>query len=113
MILGSFVRNTDIAGRYGGEEFIIFLPQTPPVEAVEISERIKEKIEKTLFIDSPSTTPLTISIGIACYPQDISETEENPDTLLLKRADQALYKAKELGRNRVATYSDPTPQATS
>ncbi len=85
------LRDTDIIGRYGGEEFLVILPDTPIGEAVKVAERIRKLIEATEF---PEGFRVTISCGVSqLRPQDSVES-------LIKRADEALYKAKKAGRNR-------------
>ena len=79
--------------RWGGEEFIVLLPQTNLGNAASLAEHLRSAIEKTRV---PHLPPITISIGVAQHQR--GETAEN----LLKRADAALYRAKNLGRNRVA-----------
>jgi len=94
------VRN-DIAGRYGGEEFIVLLPDTEKEEALAVAERIREKIEAMELTSAKGEKlKVTISIGVA--------TSENSDISmekLIEKADGALYKSKETGRNRV-TYAE-------
>lgn len=100
-ILKVSVREVDIVGRYGGEEFIIILPEANQKEAQEIAERIRLKVEKYKFInnkdkDYSAETKLTLSLGVtSCFREVIS-----PQGLIYK-ADQALYLAKRKGRNRV------------
>lgn len=103
----SQLREYDIAGRYGGEEFAILLPFTRLEEAVMVAERLRNAVEKNVIDlskvnpDSPQKTiNVTISIGI--YEFKSSDTHED----LLKKADKALYKAKETGRNKVITNKD-------
>lgn len=90
-------RSTDIVARYGGEEFIVVLLNTEEKEAVEIGEKIRKKIEE---LEIPNMDyPLTISIGISLYLEHSQYKEE-----LIEKADQALYCAKEKGRNRVVLW---------
>lgn len=95
-ILKENVRVDDIVGRYGGEEFIIFLPYTDSKKAKNIAERLRKEIEK---IDE-FPFKITMSFGVANYPEVIVETPEE----LIGYADDALYKAKDLGRNRVVVF---------
>lgn len=90
-------RATDIVARYGGEEFIIVLLNTKEEEAKNIAEKLRREIEKTCFFDLDY--PLTISIGISLYPKHGQFTDE-----LIEKADQALYNAKENGRNKVVLW---------
>ena len=85
-------------GRYGGEEFIIILPDYDENQTLELAEKIRKKIEKLIFKDI--NTPITISLGIASYPVHASDI----NSLVLK-ADQALYSAKNEGRNRSRIWS--------
>ncbi len=92
------VRGIDLACRYGGEEFVVVMPDTDINFAMQVSERLRKSIETTPFPISrdPKTLNLTISIGIAG-----SEGESDSAGALLHRADQALYRAKRTGRNKV------------
>jgi diguanylate cyclase (GGDEF)-like protein len=96
-ILKETVRGADVAARYGGEEFSVLLPETTSVEAAVIAERIRRRVEETEF---PKRN-VTVSIGVATRSEDVKTAEE-----LIDAADQALYKAKENGRNQVLIY-DP------
>lgn len=92
------IRNEDSMGRWGGEEFISLLPETDNRSAVEIAERLREKVA-TIQVDvGARQLTTTISIGVASYPTD----GEDVDTLL-RTADVALYEAKRAGRNRTFT----------
>lgn len=91
------VRDIDITGRIGGEEFSILLPGTDIDEGIIIAERIRTKIEETAINIGDQTIHITMSIGITLFcPQDKS------GTTALNRADKALYQAKQGGRNQVA-----------
>lgn len=99
------LRDYDIAGRYGGEEFSIILPYTKLSEAQMVAERLRKAVEKTKIdiskVNSDVTEKnigVTISLGVAEYSSDDDENT------LLQKADKALYKAKENGRNRVEIY---------
>ena len=85
-------RKIDILCRYGGEEFVLILPANNKGEAALLGERIRNSMENKRILRSK----FTISIGIASYPQDSSNKKT-----LIEKADQALYKAKEKGKNRV------------
>jgi diguanylate cyclase (GGDEF)-like protein len=95
------VRSIDIVARFGGDEFVVILPETGPARARLIGERIRREVEgRTVpWQNSTGRTTLgvTVSIGAATGPQD-GETA----AVLLERADRGLYQAKSLGRNRVA-----------
>lgn len=89
-ILKQILRKSDIFGRYGGDEFLIICSQADENAAVTLAYKIKQQIENYLF---PHTTSVTLSLGIAEY-----RDEETPEALF-HRADQALYLAKNDGRN--------------
>lgn len=92
------IRSADLAARFGGEEFVVLMPETDAAQATEAAERIRSYIEKTPIKVSHSIGELkkTVSIGVA-FLNDIGDSGQ----ALLKRADEALYKAKHAGRNRV------------
>jgi diguanylate cyclase (GGDEF)-like protein len=100
MIMKKSIRTIDTAGRYGGEEFIVLLPETGPSDASIAGERIRKAIAETYF-EGEEDQPLgrvTVSIGIAtCLNGSLTEEE------LIKEADKALYKAKNAGKNRVVS----------
>jgi len=93
------IRNVDIPGRYGGEEFIIILPETEKDSSVKIAERIRKGVMETRFkslINQDIT--ITVSLGVSCISElDIKENELE----LVKLADKRLYKAKSTGKNKV------------
>jgi len=91
------LRNSDILGRIGGEEFAILLPETDNTGAWQIAQRIRSETEKFSFtIDEGHVCKFTASFGLTT----LINADETPDDLL-KRADIALYDAKTQGRNRV------------
>ncbi|HVU22287.1 MAG TPA: diguanylate cyclase, partial [Rhizomicrobium sp.] len=96
--IGANIRGIDLACRYGGEEFVVVMPETDAAFAYAVSERLRKSIETTPveITRAPGKLSITVSIGIASSegPSDTSEG-------LLRRADQALYRAKRNGRNRV------------
>jgi two-component system cell cycle response regulator len=100
------IRKSDVAARYGGDEFGIILPETDEAGAMVQADRILEAI-RSLHIPTPNN-PITISasIGIATMPGDAVSTSDD----LIRRADEALYEAKRLGKNR-AVRLQPTPAA--
>lgn len=91
-------RQTNILGRVGGEEFLIILPDTDKSQAMKAAEALRSKIanHKFPFAEKQPLGILSISGGVASYPEDSLDSAD-----LLRRADQALYRAKEAGRNRV------------
>jgi diguanylate cyclase (GGDEF)-like protein len=94
---GVHLRPHDVAVRYGGDEFVMILSETDRSGASAKAERLRQFMERNSFDDR--VPALTLSIGVACYPED-GRTRED----LLRAADTALYAAKSLGRNRVAVY---------
>lgn len=95
-ILMRHVRTHDVAARFGGEEFVMLLPETSLGGAVVVAERIRTAVENVDFNSSGCRHNVTISIGVAEYLGDGTDVEE-----VIKKADEALYKAKSSGRNRV------------
>lgn len=91
-IIKENIRNKDILGRYGGEELMVILPHTSKDEAYKIAEKLRSNIEESSIINSKSK--VTVSLGIASYPNDGKTTDE-----LVEKADKALYLAKKRGRN--------------
>ena len=93
-VLPSVLRASDFAGRYGGEEFLILMPDTDSEGALEAAEKLRAAIQA---IDLPQVDrPITASLGVASYPTDALESDT-----LVRMADRALYSAKGAGRNRV------------
>jgi diguanylate cyclase (GGDEF)-like protein len=93
------IRTSDFAGRYGGEEFIVLLPDTDEPGAVNIAEKIRSAVGA---IRVPTVDrPITVSIGLALLPEQALDAES-----LQRAADRALYAAKNGGRNRVETFRD-------
>jgi diguanylate cyclase (GGDEF)-like protein/putative nucleotidyltransferase with HDIG domain len=92
------LRHYDVPARFGGEEFSILLPETPPDQALEIAERIRRAVAESLFEVETAAEPIraTISMGVAGYPKDGVDANE-----LIHQADLAVYRAKLQGRNRV------------
>ena len=90
------LRSEDVFGRYGGEEFIVILPEATLQKACEIAERLRATVEKFPFEYYGHAFPIAISLGVG--EMDIStKTPED----LIKKTDAALYKAKQSGRNQV------------
>ena len=85
-----------LLARYGGEEFAILLPETTKVEALKVAEQIRKAVEKSSFNIRREAVNMTVSIGVANLPDDTLDAEN-----LVQKADQALYRAKREGRNRV------------
>ncbi len=100
-VVQSCIRKTDFFARYGGEEFCCILPETKPESAVILAERIRKGISKKVVKCKKEPIKVTVSLGVA----GATEIIDSPDRLL-KKADDALYKAKETGRNRVVVFND-------
>lgn len=96
------LRDKDIIGRVGGEEFSIILPETTLEEAKKIAERIRQAIEKLKIHNNGSPVQTTVSLGVASSTQVEMETLED----LIQISDQALYQAKADGRNCVRVYDN-------
>jgi diguanylate cyclase (GGDEF)-like protein len=99
-VVQQHVRGADSFGRYGGEEFLLMLPETPAVDALVLAERVRQAVEKLRCVDAGSEIALTVSIGVAEFRagEQITHT--------VGRADEALYLAKSSGRNRVIAHGD-------
>jgi diguanylate cyclase (GGDEF)-like protein len=94
------LRKIDILCRYGGEEFVILLPETSRDEAIIAAERIRKSIEEQkLTLDGDREVKVTVSIGVSEFGQETGTLKE-----LIDEADQALYRAKEEGRNCVRVF---------
>jgi diguanylate cyclase len=94
-------RRGDGAGRWGGEEFVVLLPDCPLADAVSVAEKLREVIAEQWVIIGERAISVTVSIGVAAFsPYDTVDD-------LLRRADQAMYAAKHGGRNQVAMQADP------
>lgn len=101
-LLEETVRETDIAARYGGEEFVVILPETNEEQAWLLAERLRKKIGKTSFSYDNKRFNVTASIGVA----SLKPNPLTPGDSLISQADQALYMAKNSGRNMVCTSAD-------
>jgi diguanylate cyclase (GGDEF)-like protein len=96
------LRKIDVIGRYGGEEFVILLPETPGRQAYRGITRLRQKIADSVTYTPQGAIQVTVSIGVATL-----ETGAGDITALVDAADKALYKAKNSGRNRVVLYDKP------
>lgn len=93
------MREADILGRYGGEEFVIALPETNAEEAVALADRLRQELASRV-VEAESTPALvTASFGVATLMPDVTDIMQ-----LLNRADVALYRAKQHGRNQVILW---------
>lgn len=100
-IIRNSLSEVDLAGRYGGEEFCIILPETDKKGGLQVSERIRWAVDNHSFKAYDEVTNVTVSIGVATFPDDGMLMEE-----LINNADKALYQAKRTGRNRVCAYTE-------
>lgn len=98
-LLQEGIRNTDFAGRFGGEEFVAVLPQTDDAGALTIAERLRSKLEQHVFFTRGERFQVTASLGISVYQLGDTHCEA-----ILDRADQALYDAKRAGRNQCCSF---------
>jgi diguanylate cyclase (GGDEF)-like protein len=99
------LREVDIAARYGGEEFVAILPESDEAKAHAVAERIRQAVaERPFMLHGGNALPITISIGVACYPDCADSTEQ-----IVEHADQAMYLAKQTGRNRVCLFREMLP----
>jgi diguanylate cyclase (GGDEF)-like protein len=101
-LLSKQIRKIDVVCRYGGEEFVILLPQTGLEQALHVADKLRRAIEEWQFPGVPRT--LTISAGVAVYPNHGNTRDE-----LVKAADAALYGAKDAGRNRILSAGSALP----
>jgi diguanylate cyclase (GGDEF)-like protein len=99
-ILRRSVREIDLASRHGGEEFALMLPATDRLGALMAAERIRRDVEAAFAAPQLWAEGLTVSAGIALYPEDAGNELE-----LLERADQALYQSKQQGKNRTTVHA--------
>ncbi|MBT7071728.1 MAG: diguanylate cyclase [Anaerolineae bacterium] len=95
-LLQEFTRETDLACRYGGEEFLLLLPDIDCDTALQRAETLRQTVQETCVPYLDHRLSVTISVGLAVYPADGSDYAE-----IIQKADEALYEAKEQGRNRV------------
>ena len=96
------LRTVDILGRWGGEEFVVILPETSMADALSAAERMRSSVARYAFSVGGGGT-LSCSIGVATYPYDATDRDE-----LIDAADRAMYAAKRMGRNQVRAAVDPT-----
>ncbi|MEW5950522.1 MAG: GGDEF domain-containing protein [Elusimicrobia bacterium] len=100
-IIRENVYETDFVARYGGEEFALIMPRAQADGALRKAEYIRKLIESEVFEAGAEKIKITVSAGIAHYPKDAQKIEE-----LINKADSALYKAKESGRNRICEWKE-------
>lgn len=92
-------RASDVAARWGGDEFVVLAPDTIVKSAHRIAERIRAKVELCRPMITNKRTAITVSVGVAAYPEHASSLTE-----LIKHADEAMYNAKGLGKNQVCVF---------
>jgi diguanylate cyclase (GGDEF)-like protein len=103
-LIQNTIRRNDLAGRVGGEEFLVVLPETNQEGSLVIAERLRQTCEKTAIeTDGQDNLRLTMSLGLASWPEASAAIAND----LVKKADIALYQAKDNGRNCVAVYQKP------
>jgi diguanylate cyclase (GGDEF)-like protein len=90
------MRPPDTVARYGGDEFLVLLPETPCAAATGVAERIRRTMESSPFMANGQTFAATVSIGVASYPDHGATLDA-----ILKRADEAMYASKAGGKNRI------------
>jgi two-component system, cell cycle response regulator len=104
-VLKTSIRRRDKVGRFGGDEFMIVLPETGPKGALRLAERIRSNVEKTAGAELEFSAGITVSLGAASC-----RAAEPNDNSLIEHADAALYRAKSLGRNRAELWERPRTQ---
>lgn len=97
------LRSSDILARYGGEEFVIYLPETANLNAVLVGERLRKMVAGQPMLDDLEESRITVSIGVASYLPEMGQLSLDA---LVDRADQALYQAKQRGRNQVVYWGE-------
>lgn len=109
-VLSEEARNTDVVCRYGGEEMAVILPETDREGALQLAERFRRRIADRAFTDAEGRGALsvTISIGVAVLDPSIEKR-----SVLIERADEALYAAKHGGRNRVEAWAPARPESAT
>lgn len=100
-VLASTIRTVDLAGRYGGEEFVLLLENSSGQGAIKQAERVRQAIADLSLQHQGESIKISISLGIASFPKDADNKND-----LITRADQALYQAKKTGRNRTVSWSE-------
>jgi diguanylate cyclase (GGDEF)-like protein/PAS domain S-box-containing protein len=101
LVMRSSLREIDILGRYGGEEFAVLLPNTSLEDALILAERVRHSIENISFENISGVLKITISGGVAAFMDEMSNIDD-----LLRNADMALYHAKQTGRNQIMKYQN-------
>ena len=102
-VVMSSIRGVDSAYRYGGDEFLILLPETEFIGAYVVAEKIREGVEEIAELHGAERAPTSVSIGLVSHPEDGASAEE-----LMIAADRAMYQAKSLGKNQIS--GNPRPR---
>lgn len=103
VLIKSISRESDILCRYGGEEFILLLPFTSIFTGIELAERLQQQLKEYKFNHNNISTKITLSVGISSF-----DFESDTIDSLIKKADEALYSAKNNGRNQIVIHKDKT-----
>ncbi|MFC1754580.1 GGDEF domain-containing protein [Thermoproteota archaeon] len=98
LLKGIFQKRDCVVSRYGGEEFVVLLPNTKKSDAVQMAENLRKSIQDGVIFLRRAPIKITVSIGVAGYPKDADDWKS-----LVKYSDNAMYKAKQQGRNRVCS----------
>jgi diguanylate cyclase (GGDEF)-like protein len=101
-LLNTSLRASDFSARYGGEEFTVILPQTAREQALKLAERLRKEVADRDHLFEGQTFAITVSLGVASFDPS---SPTSPYTIV-SRADRALYRAKERGRNTVVCASE-------
>ena len=106
------LRTTDVVSRYGGEEFVALLVETEATKAMQVAERIRQRIQNNPTVFEDKTMQVTVSIGVADYQGRVDNAmpSDGQEQTLITAADHALYQAKNSGRNRVVANSSASDQ---
>jgi diguanylate cyclase (GGDEF)-like protein len=94
------LRQTDLIARYGGDEFVVLLLETPCSGGVGVAERIRKSVELTPLATRENKVPASVSIGVACFPDHGADLET-----VMERADRAMYASKAAGKNRTTLFA--------
>jgi len=96
-VIQDSLRETDVLARYGGDEFVVILTETPHERAIEVAERIRVAVENTSFSADSERISSTISIGVSSFTQDVEQQDG-----IMSRADKKLYESKRKGKNAIS-----------
>ena len=103
-VIAGSIRNVDSAYRYGGDEFVVLLPETDIVGAFFVAEKIRIGAEEVGSVQGPGEPLTSVSIGLVSHPEDGTSAEQ-----LIAAADRAMYEAKKLGKNQISGNPRPRP----